>query len=60
MNGVEGGADHCDMELERVEEPSKSPNDAGITGFLMLQLGNSYHYQDICLNDRLTLENVQS
>lgn len=40
MNGVEGGTDHCVMELERVEEPSKSANDAG---FLMLHLGNSYH-----------------
>lgn len=60
MNGVQGGSDHCGMELERVEEPSKSANNASITGLLMLQLGNSYHYQDIRLNDRLTLENVQS
>lgn len=43
MNGAEGGTHHCDVELERVEEPSKSANNAGIAGFLMLQLGNSYH-----------------
>lgn len=40
INGVEGGTDHCVVELERVEEPSKSANDAG---FLILHLGNSYH-----------------
>lgn len=42
MNGVEDGTDRCDMELERVEEPSKSANCAGIAGFLILQLGSSY------------------
>lgn len=42
LNGVEGGTDYRDMELERVEEPSKSASDAGIAGFLILQLGNSY------------------
>lgn len=43
ISGAEDGTDHCDMELERVEEPSKLANDTGIAGFLMLQLGNSYH-----------------
>lgn len=43
MNGAEGGTPHCGVELERVEEPSKSANDAGIAGFLMFQLGNSYY-----------------
>lgn len=43
MSGAEGGTGCCDMELRTAEELSKVANDAGTAGFLMLQLGNSYH-----------------
>lgn len=43
MSGAEGGTGRCDTELRRAQELSEAANDAGTAGFLMLQLGNSYH-----------------
>lgn len=43
MSGAGGSVGHFDMELGRAELLSKAANDAGTAGFLMLQLGNSYH-----------------
>jgi len=42
-SGAEGGTGRFDLELGRAEKLSKAANDAGTAGFLMLQLGNSYH-----------------